>query len=182
MTTINDIWTAYEEGEGHWTGCNWPTRYGSLGLDLDGVSSGQAHRNANRWRAIAADEIPDGEVAGGEEAALVDMALHLRLRGAVICRVEDRSCRLEVCGSPARHFCAEVLAREWEFVSAWLEEIESDARWADQEAKDAVRSAEDGDWEQAVAHAGQACQIESGYANSRPWRRLKQVIENAALG
>ena len=39
MTTINDVWAAYAEAKGRWTGCNWPTHYGSLGLDLDSVSS-----------------------------------------------------------------------------------------------------------------------------------------------
>jgi hypothetical protein len=35
MTTINDVWSAYDEATGHWTGCSWPTRYGSLGLNLN---------------------------------------------------------------------------------------------------------------------------------------------------
>lgn len=180
MTTINDVWTAYDEATGKWTGCNWPTHYGSLGLDLDSVSSSQAHRNADRWRAIEADEAAYDEITASEETALVDVASHLHLRGAVICLVEDQGCRLEVCGNPARRFCAEILAREWAFVSEWLEEIESDADWANQEAQKAVTAAEDGDWERALLRASQACTIESGYDSPRPWRNLKQVIEKLA--
>jgi hypothetical protein len=62
----------------------------------------------------------------------------------------------------------------------WLEEVESDAHWADREALEAVRAAEDGDWWQALAHASQACSIESGYDTPRRWRRLKRAIEEAA--
>jgi hypothetical protein len=181
MVTMNDIWRAYEAATGQWRGCTWPTHYGSLGLDLDRVSSSQARCKADRWRGIAGEEVADNEITAGEEASLVDMGLHLRLRSAVICQVEDQESHLEVCGNPARRFCAELLAREWEFAANWLEEIESDARWASQEAQEAVSAAECEDWQHALEHAGQACQIESEYNDCRPWRQLKQVIEKAAL-
>ena len=55
----------------------------------------------------------------------------LRLGRRVVCRdAGPDGCRL-VCDSPAVRFCAEVLAREWEFAASWLEEIESDAHWAE---------------------------------------------------
>ena len=180
MATINDIWVAYDEARGQWSGCNWPTHYGSLGLDLDGSSSSQAHQTANRWRAIAADEVAYNNITTGEETCLVDMAEHLRLRGAVVCLGEDQECRLEVRGNRTRLFCAEMLAGEWEFASHWLEEIESDAKRAEEEAQEAVGAAEDGDWEHALGHACQACSIESGYDDPRPWRHLKRAIEEAA--
>lgn len=180
MTTINDVWVAYDEARGRWSGCNWPTHYGNLGVDLDGVSSSQAHQAANRWRAIATDEVAGDEVTAGEKSSLVDMALHLRLGRRVVCLGEGRNGGLVVCGSPAVRFCAEVLLREWEFAACWLEEIESDARWAEQEAQEAVHAAEDGNWEHALGHARQACSIESGYFAPRPWVRLKQAIERAA--
>jgi hypothetical protein len=180
MATINDVWDAYEEAHGRWSGCNWPTHYGTLGLDLDGISSRQAHEAAARWRAVAAGEVAGDDVTGGEQASLVDMASHLRLRGAVVCLVRDQDCHLEVCGNRARRFCAEILAREWQFVACLLEEIESDARWAEEEAQQAVRAAEEGDWGHALGHARQACLIESGYDAPRPWTRLKREIERAA--
>jgi hypothetical protein len=180
MTTINDVWVAYEEAQGRWSGCNWPTHYGSLGLDLDGISSSQAHQAAERWRAIGTDEVAGDEVTAGEENSLVDMALHLRLGRGVVCGGAGRDGGLLVCGSPAIRFCAEVLAREWEFAAYWLEEIESDARWAEDEAHEAVRAAEDGDWGHALGHARQACAIESGYDDPCPWARLKRAIEGAA--
>ena len=177
MTTMNDVWTAYGTAAGRWTGCNWPTRYGSLGLDLESVSPGQAHRQAARWRALAADQGTDEVTTADEEALLMDAALHLRLRVAVACPVGHEGCRLGVRGTPARRFCAEILAREWEFASVWLEEIESDADWADREAREAVKAAEGGDWRQAFAHASRACAIESGYDTPRRWQRLKRAIE-----
>jgi hypothetical protein len=180
MTTMNDVWTAYDRAAGRWTGCNWPTCYGSLGLDLDRVSPSQAHRRAARWRALAAGEVAGEVFTAGEEAFLADAALHLRLRVALTYPVEHEGCRLEVCGDPARRFCAEVLAREWEFASGWLEEVESDIHWADREAQEAVEAAEGGDWRQAIAHASQACAIESGYDTPRRWRRLKRAIEQVA--
>ena len=180
MATINDVWVAYEEAHGRWSGCNWPTHYGSLGLDLHGVSSSRAHKAADRWRAIATDEGAGDEVTAGEEGGLVDTALHLRLGRRVVCPGGGREGGLLVCGSPAVRFCAEVLAREWAFAADWLEEIESDARWAEGEAREAVRAAEDGDWGHALGHARQACSIESGYEDPRPWAQLKRVIEGAA--
>jgi hypothetical protein len=179
MATINDVWVAYEEAQGRWSGCNWRTHYGNVGLDLDGVSSSQAHQAADRWRAIATDEVAGDDVTADEESNLVDVALHLRLGRGVVCLGEGRDGGL-VCGSPAVRFCAEVLAREWEFAAYWLEEIESDARWAEEEAQEAVRAAEDGDWGHALGHARQACSIESGYEDPRPWARLKRAIERAA--
>jgi hypothetical protein len=180
MTTINDVWVAHEEARGRWSGCNWPTHYGSLGLDLDGVSSSQAHQAAGRWQAIATDEVAGDEVTAGEESSLVDMALHLRLGRGVVCTGAGADSGLQVCGGPAVRFCAEVLASEWEFAACWLEEIEADARWAEQEALEAVRAAEDADWGPALGHAHQACLIESGYDDPRPWTRLKREIERAA--
>jgi hypothetical protein len=180
MATINDVWDAYAEARGRWSGCNWATHYGSLGLDLDGVSSSQAHRAAGRWQAIATDEVAGDEVTAGEESSLVDMALHLRLGRGVVCLGAGPDGGLLVCGSPAVRFCAEVLGREWEFAAHWLEEVESDARWAEGEAREAVRAAEDADWAHALGHARQACLIESGYDAPRPWTRLKRAIERAA--
>lgn len=180
MTTLNDVRVAYEEAQGRWSGCSWPTHYGSVGMDLDGVSSSQAHQAADRWQAIAGDEIAGDEVTAGEESSLVDMALHLRLGREVVCLGESRDDGLRVCGSPAVRFCAQILAREWEFAALWLEEIESDARWAEEEAQEAVRAAEDGDWGHALGHVRQACLIESGYDAPRPWTRLKRAIERAA--
>jgi hypothetical protein len=170
MATLNDVWDAYEEAQGCWSGCDWPTHYGTLGLDLDGVSSSQAHQAAGRWRAIATDEAAGDEVTAGEETSLVDMARHLRLGRGMVCLGAGPDGGLLVCGSPAVRRCAEALAGEWQFAAHWLEEIESDARWAEEEAQEAVRAAEDADWGHALGHARQACLIESGYDAPVPGR------------
>jgi hypothetical protein len=176
MATINDVWTAYDEGKLQWTGCDWPTHYGSADLDLNGMLSSEADKAADHWRAIAADEVAYGDVTAEEEDRLVQMARHLRLSRAVAFVGRNQECHSEVRGKMARLVCAETLAREWEFASHWLEEIESDALWAEEEAQRAVAAAEDGDWDCALEHACRACSIESGYHHPRPWRHLKQVI------
>jgi hypothetical protein len=180
MTTINDIWDAYEKATGQWRGCNWLTHYGRLGLDLNGISSSQAQGTADHWRALAGDKLIPGEVTAGEEATLVSMALHLKLGGAPAYGAEDQRCGPEVRGNRVRRFCAEILTNEWENAVDWLGEIESDARRAEEEAQKAVRAAEDGKWEYALGHAHQACSIESGYDAPRPWQKLEQVIEMVA--
>ena len=178
--SLADVRAEYEGATGQWTGCDWPKRYGRLGLELDHVSSRRARRTAERWRAVAAGWVASDDVTAGEEAFLVDAALHLRLRGAVACLGEDQGGRPEVSGSRARRVCAAALARQWEFATEWLEETESDARWAEAEAEEAVRAAERQDWGQAVNHARQACLIESGYGTPRRWGGLKRAIEGAA--
>ena len=179
VTTIHDVRAAYEEGDGQWTGCNWPTHVGRLGLDLDGISADQARSNADRWGELAADEAACDTTAG-EETSLVAAALRLHTGGVVIGWAGDREGGPGVCGHAARRFCAEVLAREWEFVSVWLEEIESDARWAGREAREAMTAAEDGDWQTALAHASRARRIESGYHAPQAWRKLRRVLRRAA--
>jgi hypothetical protein len=180
VASIDDVWRAYEKARGQWRGCNWPTHYGLLDLDLDGISSDQAHQEAKRWRALTADETATDDLTSREETSLVDMARHLRLRGAVTYVADEHEWRPEVRGPAARSRCGEALATQWESAASWLEEIESDARWADEEALEAVQAAEDADWGQALGHAEQACLIESGYYAPRGWTRLKREIERAA--
>src|SRR5439155_10792512 len=79
MATISEVWAAYEQARGRWSGCDWPTRFGSLRLDLEGVSSLQARAAARRWRAIAAGEVACRPTAQ-EGATLAAMGLCLRLR------------------------------------------------------------------------------------------------------
>jgi hypothetical protein len=106
MTTINDVWSAYEKATGQWTGCNWPARYGGLGLDLDNVSALKARRNAKRWRAIAANELADDAMSAGEEASLVDVAAHQRRGGAVSRRVQYPGLSPQAARQPeSPHMC-----------------------------------------------------------------------------
>jgi hypothetical protein len=177
MATINDVWTAYEDARASWSGCNWPTHYGSLGLDLKDLTSADAYRTAGRWRAIVANAEAGEEFTPSEEAALVNMALHLRLRREVV----SFGRLLRVCKGSTRRFCAESLAREWELAAEWLADIELDALWAEHEGQAAVSAAEDGDWDQALTHARKACSIESAFgAPSGPWEHLEEAIERAA--
>jgi anti-anti-sigma factor len=180
MATTTELRAAYQEAKSRWSGCDWATHYGCLGLDLGGTSSERAREAAVRWDEVAGDEVASDDMTTGEEDSLVGAAQHLRLRGAVVYLGEDRGCRLEVRGKSARLFCAEALAREWAFAAGWLEEVESDAAWAEGEAARAVQAAERGDWDGASAHARLACSIESGYRRCRTWGQLRQVIRGAA--
>jgi hypothetical protein len=43
---------AFQEGSGTWTGCDWPTRFGKGGLDLNGWSARQAEIMARETRGL----------------------------------------------------------------------------------------------------------------------------------
>jgi hypothetical protein len=178
MATISEVWTAYEQARGRWSGCDWPTRFGSLGIDLEGVSSVQARGAARRWRALAGEAC--GEATAQENTTLAGMALHLRLRCGAVWVGEDGRTPPRLAPRPTRRHCAEALAQEWEAAACVLGEIESDASRAEREGWDAVRSAERGDWDRALWHAGQASALESGYHALRLWGRLRRLIEAAA--
>jgi hypothetical protein len=180
MTTITDIRAAYEEAKGRWTGCDWLTHYGCLGLDLAGVTSGRAYRAAAHWAAIAQGEVAYDNVTTGEETSLVDMARCLRLKRAVVYLGEDQGGRLEVRGTSARIFCAESVAREWLFAALWLEEVESDAHWAEVEAQQAVQATERGAWDEALWRADMVGLIELDRDGRRTWGRLREAIKEAA--
>jgi hypothetical protein len=180
MATIDDVLTAYDLAAGEWKGCTWPTHYGNLGLDLEGISRRQGRRNVSRWRAIAEDEAATGALTADEESSLVEAALNLRMRNAVNYLPDLQGSRLAVSGHAARRLGAEFLAREWECASVWLGEVEFDARWAEREASGALQAAMKQDWVEALRHASQASAIESGYDAPRRWEGLKRVIEKVA--
>ena len=58
---VQGIVRAYEEAAGAWTGCDWPTRFGKGGLDLDGWSTAEAQAAAEERRGTA--EEPDWRAA-----------------------------------------------------------------------------------------------------------------------
>jgi len=180
MATINDIWRAYDERESRWTGCDWPTHFGCLDLNLDGISANQAHRNAGHWAEIAVGEVACDDLTTYDEASLVGTAKHLRISGAVARRNGHQGGRMAKQDKSARVICAEALAKEWEFASEWLGDVESDAAWAKQEAQQAVRAVEDCNWNGASLHASQAYAIESEYGHLGIWKDLRQTIEQIA--
>lgn len=180
MTTMQEVRAAYEAARGQWTACDWPTHYGCLGLDLEGVSCREARGVAAHWAAIARGEAAYDNLTAGEESSLVDMARHLHLRKAVVYLGEERGCRREVRGLSARLFCAESLATEWEFAGLWLDAVESDAVWAEAEARQAVAAGARGDWAEALWRAETVGLIEEEYGGRRAWRHLRRAIQAAA--
>jgi len=167
MATMSKVWAAYERGRGRWSGCDWPARFGTLDLDMQGVSSAQALAVARRWRAIAAG----GGITPQENDSLDRMALCLRRSGP---GPEDPA------SIPSRCRCAKALAGEWEFAACLLAEIESDARQAQRMAWAAVRAAHLGNWRGALRLARLASTLESGYLAPRHWAGLLLAIESAA--
>jgi len=149
-------------------------------LELDGISANQAHDNAAHWAKIAAGGVGYDDITSGEDSSLVAVAEHLRIKGAVVYLGSHESGQLAVQAKSARLFCAEALAKEWGFASQWLEEVESGAVWADQEAQRAVSAAEDGNWDGASLHASQACAIASEYRHSGIWDNLGKTIARVA--
>jgi hypothetical protein len=59
---LGDVAQAYEEAVGRWTGCDWPTRFGRSGLDLNGCTSAEAMAMA--VDAMGTDEEDDWSGAG----------------------------------------------------------------------------------------------------------------------
>jgi hypothetical protein len=65
---------------------------------------------------------------------------------------------------------------EWTAATRWLEEVERDARKAEEEACLAVDLAVFEEWERALAHAQQACDLEAKYNGGLVWQPLRNVI------
>jgi len=54
---VDDIVESFAEAAGKWTGCDWPTRFGKTGLDLNGITAAKAKDAA--WEATTNDELED---------------------------------------------------------------------------------------------------------------------------
>jgi hypothetical protein len=50
---VQGVVQAFDAAAGTWTGCDWPTRYGKAGLDLDGWSAAEAEAAAEEHRGTA---------------------------------------------------------------------------------------------------------------------------------
>jgi len=64
----------------------------------------------------------------------------------------------------------------WRELAAWLLEVESDARDAENAAAAAVAHAESGNWPAAIQEAEQACQFEQRYRKASVWKALLEAI------
>jgi hypothetical protein len=69
---------AYTQGQGAWTGCDWPTSFGHTGLDLNGISSHQALLMARATAGIESTDwleamhwlrLVEADADGADEAA-----------------------------------------------------------------------------------------------------------------
>jgi len=73
---LGEIARAYDEAIGTWTGCDWPTQFGRMGLDLNGCTAATAAARAGETAGLAAEDwagaakwLRDVEsYAGGAEA------------------------------------------------------------------------------------------------------------------
>lgn len=111
---VRRVKEAFEAAAGTWAGCDWPTKFGSLGLDLNGWTSAEATAAADERRGTA------------EET-------------------------------------------DWRAAAKWLARVEQYARYAEDEAAKAVKTAAAGAWEKAYDHARLARGAE--YLTSRAmWR------------
>jgi hypothetical protein len=112
--TPAEIKQAFHSGAGRWTGCDWPTQFGLMGLDLCGLTARQARLMAGAtagaesadWRAAAtwlaeveadarqaedaarraAQLAAEGRLAEAAEQALAACELEGRYRPAVVWR------------------------------------------------------------------------------------------------
>src|SRR5262245_61451051 len=42
QASVEEVVSAYEEGVGSWAGCDWPTAFGPMLLDLNGITAAEA--------------------------------------------------------------------------------------------------------------------------------------------
>jgi hypothetical protein len=66
----------------------------------------------------------------------------------------------------------------WHAAAEWLEQVETDARQSEQEARLAASLASGGQFEQALDHVVRACELEEPYHTGRVWQRLRETIGN----
>jgi hypothetical protein len=69
---VDDIVASFAEAEGRWTGCDWPTRFGKTGLDLNGMTAAEARAAAEE--AVATEVIEDWNAAASWLKRLEDLA------------------------------------------------------------------------------------------------------------
>ncbi|MBI3409010.1 MAG: hypothetical protein HY040_11740 [Planctomycetes bacterium] len=82
--TLEAIQQAFDEAKGTWTGCDWPTHFGSSGLDLNGWTSAKAEsrvrelteatadwRGAARWLALVEQHAREAESEAAKAVAAV---------------------------------------------------------------------------------------------------------------
>jgi hypothetical protein len=83
----SEITAAFQLARGKWTGCHWPTRFGSRGLDLQGLKSSQAAlmtrstagreaadwKTAMRWLEEVERDAQEAEVQAGTAAHLASI-------------------------------------------------------------------------------------------------------------
>ena len=62
-TALGEIARFYGDAAGRWTGCDWPTRFGRTGLDLNGCPSTEAESMA--VDSVGREEAKDWEAAAG---------------------------------------------------------------------------------------------------------------------
>lgn len=80
--TLMEIEQAFKEAKGTWTGCDWPTHFGSSGLDLNGWTSAKAEtrvrelteatedwRGAARWLALVEQHAREAESEAAKAVA-----------------------------------------------------------------------------------------------------------------
>lgn len=88
---IDTLFEAYRHAAGHWKGCDWPTQFGPLTLNLYGLTPVQARTIANAtsseesrcWHE-AADWLTKVELAAGKCEALAKSALDLAVTGQLL--------------------------------------------------------------------------------------------------
>src|SRR5579864_1803150 len=54
---MNEIQKAYQEGKGTWSGCDWPTKFGKTGLDLEGWHAAEARLMAEKKSPSFSEEM-----------------------------------------------------------------------------------------------------------------------------
>jgi len=170
MNRAQEIIKAIKDAQVGWTGLEWTTQAGPLGLDLDGVSAARLRRAA---RAARERKTLLGAVHAAEQVfgrRLMDRHPYPRERDE---RAEDLAPPAEI-ESPAD------LAEALEEAAAEVEEVEASAQAAAKCGDAAIEALRRGDLDAARAELERACAIEREYGDCPEWRaplRLLEVLE-----
>jgi hypothetical protein len=104
INIVEAVEKAYAQARGTWTGCDWPTSFGDSGLDLNGITSGQALLMARATAGVEAVDwleavhwlrLVEADAEAAEEAARSAVDLAARGNFAVALREAHTACDLE---------------------------------------------------------------------------------------
>jgi hypothetical protein len=137
-TALGEIGQLFTAAAGRWTGCDWPTRFGRTGLDLNGCPASEAEAMA--VDTVGREEAKDWEAAAGWLARIERLSEQAEAQAALAVTAANageweeavdharRACAIEFASGRAIHRATRLtwgpLCRAIEAASALAEKID----------------------------------------------------------